>query len=162
MRNQLGWEKFLRLPGFGARNHRHFSRRTRSVEPEGKIHTATISGKVFAPAGLCTMIVVPFVGYLLTLGYDPRKMVFFGLVGLASSFWWMFSLNLETAERDIIFHRPGGSFSRQCRGSSLLCHVEPLQSHATPGDAARIHGSVQDALRHHSLDSPAGAVSRRP
>ena len=60
---------------------------------------------VFAPAGLCTMIVVPFVGYMLTLGYDPRKMVFFGLVVLASSFWWMSSLNLEIAERDIILPR---------------------------------------------------------
>ena len=59
-------------------------------------------------------------------------------------------------------HRPGGGFSRECRGSSLLCHVEPLQSHATPGDAACIHGSVQDALRHHSLHSPAGAFSQAP
>ena len=68
-------------------------------------YTATTSGMVFAPAGLCTMIVVPFVGYMLTLGYDPRKMVFFGLVVLASSFWWMSSLNLEIAERNIILPR---------------------------------------------------------
>jgi MFS transporter, DHA2 family, multidrug resistance protein len=51
------------------------------------------------------MIAVPFVGYMLTLGYDPRKMIFFGLVVLASSFWWMSSLNLEIAERDIILPR---------------------------------------------------------
>jgi hypothetical protein len=73
-------------------------------------YTATTSGMVFSPAGLCTMIEVPFVGYMLTRGYDPRKMVFFGLVVLASSFWWLSSLNLEIAERDInllpqmIFH----------------------------------------------------------
>ena len=60
---------------------------------------------VFSPAGLCTMIVVPIVGYMLTQGYDPRKMVFFGLVVLASSFWWLSSLNLEIAERDIILPR---------------------------------------------------------
>jgi DHA2 family multidrug resistance protein len=68
-------------------------------------YTATTSGMVFAPAGLCTMIVVPFVGYMLTLGDDPRKMVIFGLVVLASSFWWMSSLNLEIAELDIILPR---------------------------------------------------------
>jgi hypothetical protein len=63
------------------------------------------SDMMFAPAGLSTMIVVPFVRYMLTLGYDPRKMVFFGLVVLASSFWCMSSLNLEIAERDIILPR---------------------------------------------------------
>jgi DHA2 family multidrug resistance protein len=73
-------------------------------------YTATTAGMVFSPAGLCTMIEVPFVGYVLTRGYDPRKIVFFGLVvvGLvvvASSFWWMSSLNLEIAERDIILPR---------------------------------------------------------
>ena len=68
-------------------------------------YTATTSGMVFSPAGLCTMIEVPFVGYVLSRGYDPRKMVFFGLVVVASSFWWMSSLNLEIAERDIILPR---------------------------------------------------------
>jgi DHA2 family multidrug resistance protein len=68
-------------------------------------YTATTSGMVFSPAGLCTMIEVPIVGYVLTRGYDPRKMVFFGLVVVASSFWWMCSLNLEIAERDIILPR---------------------------------------------------------
>jgi DHA2 family multidrug resistance protein len=68
-------------------------------------YTATTSGMVFSPAGLCTMIEVPFVGYVLTRGYDPRKMIFFGLVVVASSFWWMSSLNLEIAERDIILPR---------------------------------------------------------
>jgi len=68
-------------------------------------YTATISGMVLSPAGLCTMIAVPIVGYVLTLGYDPRKMVFFGLVIVASSFWWMSSLSLEIAERDLILPR---------------------------------------------------------
>ena len=68
-------------------------------------YSATTSGIVFSPAGLCTMIEVPIVGYVLTRGYDPRKMVFFGLVVVASSFWWMSSLNLEIAERDIILPR---------------------------------------------------------
>jgi MFS transporter, DHA2 family, multidrug resistance protein len=68
-------------------------------------YSATTSGMVFSPAGLCTMIEVPIVGYVLTRGYDPRKMVFFGLVVVASSFWWMSSLNLDIAERDIILPR---------------------------------------------------------
>jgi hypothetical protein len=49
-------------------------------------YTATTAGMVFSPAGLCTMIEVPIVGCLLTRGYDPRKMVFFGLVVVASSY----------------------------------------------------------------------------
>ena len=68
-------------------------------------YTATTSGMVFSPADLCTMIEVPFVGYVLTRDYDPRKMIFFGLVVVASSFLWMSSLNLGIAERDIILPR---------------------------------------------------------
>jgi DHA2 family multidrug resistance protein len=68
-------------------------------------YDATTAGMVFSPAGLCTMIEVPFVGYMLTRGYDPRKMVFFGLMIVVSSFWWMSSLNLDIAERDIILPR---------------------------------------------------------
>jgi len=68
-------------------------------------YDATSSGLALSPAGLFTMIEVPFVGYILTKGYDPRKMVFGGMLLLASSCWWMASLNLEIAQRDIILPR---------------------------------------------------------
>ncbi len=68
-------------------------------------YTATTAGFALSPAGLFTMIEVPFVGYMLTRGYDPRKMVFGGLLIVASSFWWMASLNLQISEWDIILPR---------------------------------------------------------
>jgi DHA2 family multidrug resistance protein len=68
-------------------------------------YTATTSGLVLSPAGIFTMIEVPFVGYILTKGYDPRKMVFAGMMLIASSCWWMGSLNLEMAEMNLIVPR---------------------------------------------------------
>jgi DHA2 family multidrug resistance protein len=68
-------------------------------------YSATTAGLVLSPAGLFTMIEVPLVGYILTRGYDPRKMVFGGLLIVASSFWWMSSLNLQISERDIALPR---------------------------------------------------------
>jgi len=68
-------------------------------------YDATTSGLALSPAGLFTMIEVPFVGYILTKGYDPRKMVFSGMLLIASSRWWMASLNLGVAERNLILPR---------------------------------------------------------
>jgi DHA2 family multidrug resistance protein len=68
-------------------------------------YDATTSGLALSPAGLFTMVEVPFVGYILTKGYDPRKMVFSGMVLIASSCWWMASLNLDVAERNLILPR---------------------------------------------------------
>jgi len=68
-------------------------------------YDATTSGLALSPAGIFTMIEVPFVGYVLTKGYDPRKMVFSGMFLIASSCWWMSSLNLDIAERDLILPR---------------------------------------------------------
>ncbi|WP_348266897.1 DHA2 family efflux MFS transporter permease subunit [Edaphobacter paludis] len=68
-------------------------------------YTATTSGLVLSPAGIFTMIEVPFVGYILTKGYDPRKMIFAGMMLIASSCWWMGSLNLEMAEMNMIVPR---------------------------------------------------------
>jgi DHA2 family multidrug resistance protein len=68
-------------------------------------YDATTAGFALSPAGLFTMIEVPVVGYLLTKGFDPRKLAFAGLIVLAGSFWWMSSLNLEIAERDLVLPR---------------------------------------------------------
>lgn len=68
-------------------------------------YTATTAGFALSPAGLFTMMEVPIVGYLLTRGYDPRKMAFSGLIVIAFSFWWMSSLNLHISEIDIVVPR---------------------------------------------------------
>jgi len=68
-------------------------------------YTATTAGFALSPAGIFTMIEVPFVGLLLTRGFDPRKLAFLGLLVLATSFWWMSQLNLDVAERDLILPR---------------------------------------------------------
>jgi DHA2 family multidrug resistance protein len=68
-------------------------------------YTATSAGIVLSPAGIFTMIEVPFVGYMLTRGYDPRKMIFSGMMLIASSLWWMGSLNLDITEWNMILPR---------------------------------------------------------
>jgi DHA2 family multidrug resistance protein len=68
-------------------------------------YDATTAGLALSPAGIFTMIEVPFVGYILTKGYDPRKMVFCGILIIASACWWMGSMNLDVAERNFIIPR---------------------------------------------------------
>ncbi len=68
-------------------------------------YDATTAGFALSPAGLFTMIEVPFVGYVLTKGADPRRLVFFGLSFIAVSLWWMGSMNLGVAEKDMILPR---------------------------------------------------------
>jgi MFS transporter, DHA2 family, multidrug resistance protein len=68
-------------------------------------YDATTAGLALSPAGLFTMMEVPLVGYILTKGYDPRKMVFCGMLIIASSCWWMGSMDLDVAERNFIIPR---------------------------------------------------------
>lgn len=68
-------------------------------------YTATSAGIVLSPAGIFTMIEVPFVGFMLTRGYDPRKMIFSGIMLIASSLWWMGTLNLDITEWNMILPR---------------------------------------------------------
>ncbi|HEY0264742.1 MAG TPA: DHA2 family efflux MFS transporter permease subunit, partial [Granulicella sp.] len=68
-------------------------------------YDATTAGIALSPAGLFTMLEVPLVGYVLTKGYDPRKMIFCGMLIIASACWWMGSMNLDVAERNFIIPR---------------------------------------------------------
>jgi DHA2 family multidrug resistance protein len=43
--------------------------------------------------------------YVLTKGFDPRKLIFVGLALIAASLWWMGSMNLQAAEIDMILPR---------------------------------------------------------
>lgn len=68
-------------------------------------YDATTAGFALSPAGLFTMMEVPLVGYALTRGFDPRKLVFAGLSLIAISLWWMGSMNLAVSEIDMILPR---------------------------------------------------------
>jgi MFS transporter, DHA2 family, multidrug resistance protein len=68
-------------------------------------YDATTAGLALSPAGAFTMIEVPIVGYILTRGFDPRKMVFAGMLLIASSMWWMGSMNLDVGEWNLIAPR---------------------------------------------------------
>jgi MFS transporter, DHA2 family, multidrug resistance protein len=68
-------------------------------------YEATTAGFALSPAGLFTMLEVPLVGYVLTKGYDPRKLAFCGIIVIAFSFWWMASFNLDISEGQIILPR---------------------------------------------------------
>jgi len=68
-------------------------------------YDATTAGFALSPAGLFTMMEVPLVGYMLTKGYDPRKLAFCGLIVIATSLWWMSSLNLDVSEKEMILPR---------------------------------------------------------
>jgi DHA2 family multidrug resistance protein len=68
-------------------------------------YDATTAGLALSPAGAFTMIEVPIVGYILTRGFDPRKMVFSGMLLIASSMWWMGSMNLDVAAWNLIAPR---------------------------------------------------------
>jgi DHA2 family multidrug resistance protein len=68
-------------------------------------YTATTVGMALSPAGIVTMVEIPIIGYLLTKGADPRKMVFLGLVVVGGSLYWMSTLNLQVAEMNLIVPR---------------------------------------------------------
>jgi DHA2 family multidrug resistance protein len=68
-------------------------------------YDATTAGFALSPAGIFTIMEVPIVGYLLTKGFDPRKMAFWGLIVISISFWWMAHLNLDVSEGEIILPR---------------------------------------------------------
>ncbi len=68
-------------------------------------YDATTAGLALSPAGIFTMIEVPIVGFVLTRGYDPRKMVFSGMILIASACWWMGSMNLDISEKSMILPR---------------------------------------------------------
>ncbi len=68
-------------------------------------YDATAAGLAMSPAGFFTIIEVPIVGYSLTKGYDPRWLIAIGMLVIAAGVFWMSSLNLEVAERNIVVPR---------------------------------------------------------
>jgi DHA2 family multidrug resistance protein len=68
-------------------------------------YDATTAGFAMSPAGIFTILEVPLVGYVLTKGFDPRRLILLGLLTIAGGVLWMSVLNLDIAERDLVLPR---------------------------------------------------------
>jgi DHA2 family multidrug resistance protein len=68
-------------------------------------YSATAAGLAVSPAGLVTMIEVPLVGWALSRGFDARRMIFAGIVTIATGTWWLSLGNLEMGEASVIWPR---------------------------------------------------------
>jgi DHA2 family multidrug resistance protein len=68
-------------------------------------YSPTMAGPLLSPSGLFTMALVPFVGYMLTRGVDPRLLIGLGLAIAGAATLWMGHLNLLAAPSDILWPR---------------------------------------------------------
>jgi DHA2 family multidrug resistance protein len=68
-------------------------------------YSATAAGLAVSPAGLVTMIEVPLVGWALSKGFDARRMIFAGIVTIATGTWWLSLGSLEMGESSVIWPR---------------------------------------------------------
>jgi DHA2 family multidrug resistance protein len=68
-------------------------------------YSATTAGLALSPAGLVTMIEVPMVGWLLSRGFDARRVIAVGIVTIALGTWWLSLGNLEMGEASLIWPR---------------------------------------------------------
>jgi DHA2 family multidrug resistance protein len=68
-------------------------------------YSPTMAGLILSPAGLFTMALVPFVGYMLTRGVDPRLLIGLGLAIAGGATLWMAGMNLRVAPSNILWPR---------------------------------------------------------
>lgn len=68
-------------------------------------YSPTMAGLILSPAGIFTMVLVPFVGFMLTKGVDPRLLIGLGLAISGGATLWMGGLNLMVAPSDILWPR---------------------------------------------------------
>ena len=68
-------------------------------------YSATTAGLVLSPAGLVTLIELPFVGLLLGWRVDARWMIVTGLAVIAFASYWMSTLSLQVTPMDVIVPR---------------------------------------------------------
>jgi DHA2 family multidrug resistance protein len=68
-------------------------------------YSPTKAGLILSPAGIFTMALVPFVGYMLTRGVDPRLLIGLGLAIAGAATLWMGGLNLQASPSNILWPR---------------------------------------------------------
>jgi DHA2 family multidrug resistance protein len=68
-------------------------------------YSPTKAGLILSPAGIFTMALVPFVGYMLQRGVDARLLIGLGLAIAGAATVWMGSLNLLAAPSNILWPR---------------------------------------------------------
>jgi DHA2 family multidrug resistance protein len=68
-------------------------------------YSATTAGLAVSPAGLVTMIEVPMVGWMLSKGFDARRMIAVGITTIALGTWWLSQGNLEMGEASLVWPR---------------------------------------------------------
>jgi DHA2 family multidrug resistance protein len=68
-------------------------------------YSPTEAGLILSPAGLFTMALVPFVGYMLARGVDARLLIGLGLAITGVATLWMGNLNLLAAPSNILWPR---------------------------------------------------------
>jgi MFS transporter, DHA2 family, multidrug resistance protein len=68
-------------------------------------YDATTSGLVLSPAGLFAVVVLLFVGILLSRGVDARYLMATGLLTIAAGNYWMSQLNLSISPWQVVWPR---------------------------------------------------------
>jgi DHA2 family multidrug resistance protein len=68
-------------------------------------YSPTMAGLILSPAGLFTMALVPFVGWMLARGVDARILIGLGLAIAGGATLWMAGLNLDVAPSNILWPR---------------------------------------------------------
>jgi DHA2 family multidrug resistance protein len=68
-------------------------------------YDATTAGLAVSPAGLVTMIEVPMVGWMLSKGFDARRMIAVGITTIGLGTWWLSLGNLEMGEASLVWPR---------------------------------------------------------
>ena len=68
-------------------------------------YDATHAGLILSPAGIFTMMQMPFIGILLSRGLDARRLIFVGLCVSATGSFWLSSLNLQVGPGQVIWPR---------------------------------------------------------
>jgi DHA2 family multidrug resistance protein len=68
-------------------------------------YDATTSGLVLSPSGVAAVLLLPVVAMLLGLGTDARWLMMAGLALMAAGNYWLSTLNLDIAPRDVVWPR---------------------------------------------------------
>ena len=68
-------------------------------------YDATTAGIAVSPAGLVTMLEVPFVGWLMSRGTDARRLIACGIVTMTAGTYFCSLMNLQVSEGSMIWPR---------------------------------------------------------